>query len=111
MAFAALARAGAARARAARCPARWPRAAARAASGFDEAGEADYVIVGAGSAGCVLAHRLSASGAHSVVLLEAGGESAAARPALGAEPHADRARAPDAPRREEQRGGARAARL
>lgn len=33
--------------------------------------EADYVIVGAGSAGCVLADRLSANGA-SVILLEAG---------------------------------------
>ena len=33
--------------------------------------EADYVIVGAGSAGCVLAERLSAGGAE-VVLLEAG---------------------------------------
>ena len=33
----------------------------------------DYVIVGGGTAGCVLANRLSASGDHTVVLLEAGG--------------------------------------
>lgn len=34
----------------------------------------DYVIVGGGTAGCILANRLTASGKHKVLVLEAGGE-------------------------------------
>jgi choline dehydrogenase len=38
--------------------------------------EADFVIIGAGSAGCAMAYRLSEDGRHSVIVIEHGGSDA-----------------------------------
>ncbi len=46
---------------------------ARPAKPGDDLSEFDYIIVGAGSAGCLMANRLSANPDHRVLLVEAGG--------------------------------------